>query len=293
MRAVDIRCVPIVACALLLASGRAHAVGETGAQFLRIGVGAKACAMGEAFVAVADDPSAIYWNPAGLTQVSSVQIAGMHSSWLLDMSYEWFGAVVPTGAGAFAAAVSYSSSGEIPRVEDLDVVGEYSAYDMAASLAYARGFGDMLSLGVGVKLVKQRIEEEEASGFAGDVGVLLCAQPDGGLRFGFSALNVGPAIAFIEEKDPLPTNLRGGISYERGPVTAAVALNQPRDGDMRWSVGAEYVIADILSLRAGYNSSVSYSAGLGLTWRKLSVEYAYVPYEDIDDTHRISALLAF
>ena len=105
---------------LLLMTTKVFGVGEAGAQFLKIGVGARACAMGEAFVAVADDPTAIYWNPAGLRQLSKIEILGMQSFWLMDMGYQYLAAVIPLplGFGTLGAAAAYSSSGTIPKFED-------------------------------------------------------------------------------------------------------------------------------------------------------------------------------
>src|SRR5437016_158316 len=62
--------------------------GTSSATFLRIGVGARAEGMGETFVAVANDPSAIYWNPAGLASLQRTEIAESHVEWPAQISYD-------------------------------------------------------------------------------------------------------------------------------------------------------------------------------------------------------------
>jgi len=278
--------------------GRALAIGECGAQFLKMGVGARACAMGEAFVAVADDASAIYWNPAGLKQLAKVEVLAMQNFWLLDMSYQYAAAAVPLRFGAFGVAATYSSSGTIPRYEEFRKVGEYSAYDAAGTAAYAGkvpGFGfGVLDFGLALKYVQQQIDSFQARGFAGDLGLLYKAPlPMVDLKVGLAVQNVGPGIKFIEQADPLPLNVKAGLAARVGPLTLAVDANKPRDNDLRLNIGAEGVILDVLALRAGYNTANSFTAGGGVTWKMVSIDYAFVPYKEIDATHRISARVRF
>ena len=270
-----------------------YAVGETGAQFLKIGVGAKSCAMGEAFAGLADDPSAIYWNPAGLTQMNSIEILGMQNFWLLDMSYQYFAFVLPSRYGSFGTAFSYSSSGDIPKYENFQKIGEYTAYDASITIAYSNKIANTISFGLGLKYIQQKIEEEDATGFAVDFGLLHELEFIKGMKLGFSIQNLGPGIKFIEQEDPLPLNIKGGIGYQIGSLTLASDINIPRDNDIRYNFGGEFLIKNALALRAGYNTANSYSAGFGLKVRIVSVDYSYVPYEEIDDTHRISVRVKF
>jgi hypothetical protein len=270
------------------------AVGECGAQFLKMGVGARACAMGEAFAAVADDASAIYWNPAGLKQLTRVEVMAMQNFWLLDMSYQYVGLAVPTPVGAFGLAGAYSSSGTIPRYEEFRKVGEYSAYDAAGTVSYANRvakFGPAeLAAGLGLKYIQQKIDTYAASGFAGDMGVHFRVSV---LRLGLVLQNLGPGLKFIDQSDPLPLNLKAGLGAKLGPVTVAADMNKPRDNELIWGAGLDVTPIEYLSLRAGYNTARSWSAGLGVTWKVVSVDYAFVPYKEIDATHRISARVRF
>jgi hypothetical protein len=334
----------------------AIAAGEAGAQFLKMGVGARACAMGEAFAAIADDPTAVYWNPAGLGQLDQTEILAMQNFWLLDMSYQYVAAAIPSPYGAFGVTAAYSSSGKIPRYEEFRKVGEYSAYDAAGTLAYATPAASLgrvrMVAGGALKYIQQEIDTVGARGLAGDVGFQLAVSllrpeeevshsnnpprpeeaisdhnpswedshsnrdPGGwsdshgeqrtevgtavaprpmprGIYFGAAVQNVGPGIRFVEQTDPLPMNIKVGVGLRLGPLTLAADVNKPRDNGFRLNVGAEGMILGLLALRAGYNTANSFTAGVGVTWKMVSVDYAFVPYKEIDATHRISARVRF
>jgi len=276
----------------------ASAVGEAGAQFLKIPVGPRACAMGGSSVAIADDPSATYWNPAGLTYLDTPQIMGMHASWLEGTSYQYFAAVLPRAHGHFGVAFSYSSSGKMPgRDVNFEVTEEYGAYDIAGTLAYARDVTSALSAGCGIKLIQQKIEEEKATGIALDLGIVYKMPIADELRAGVSVQNLGPEITFIEESDPLPLNFKGGLAYVDGPFTLAGSIEKPRFSEMRLHLGGEYLILDILALRAGFKTRPemdnAFTGGFGVLWQDLRIEYAFVPFEEINDTHYLALTVIF
>lgn len=286
-RPLSSRAAAVVILTCLAPCTQALAVGQSGAQFLRIGVGARACAMGEAYAGVADDPTAIYWNPAGLRQVNGIQIRGMQNFWLMDMGYQYVAASFHAPLGCFGVAAAYSSSGKMDRYVDFVKTGDYGAYDMAGTVSYANGFS-FLSYGVALKLIQQNIDSLNATGFAGDIGVLVSPSLPVNLKAGVVAQNLGPGIKFIEKADPMPLNMKGGVSAKLGPVLLAADVNKPMDNSFRANVGAEVSIKDLLFLRGGYNTAHSYSAGLGIRWRMVGVDYAFAPFADIDASHRIS-----
>ncbi len=70
-------------------------VGTSSGSFLKIGVGARATGLGESFVAVANDPSAIYWNPAGLASIQRQELSISHLEWPADISFDHISYVLP------------------------------------------------------------------------------------------------------------------------------------------------------------------------------------------------------
>ena len=69
--------------------------GTASGTFLKIGIGARATGLGEAFVAVANDPTAIYWNPAGLASIQRQELAISHVEWPADIRFEHLALVLP------------------------------------------------------------------------------------------------------------------------------------------------------------------------------------------------------
>ncbi len=271
---------------IFLLAGVSFSQDKTGAQFLNIGIGARACAMGEAYSGLSDDPSAIFWNPAGLTEIGSTELLGAQNFWLLDMNSQFLGITWPSTAGYFGASVSYSSSGDIPKYENFQRIGTYSAYDAVAALAYAENFQNLFSFGLVVKGIYQKIEEEDAEGIALDIGMQRTQGEN--MKLALVIQNLGPGIRFIEQKDPLPLNIKTGIAYNYRMFIITCDINIPRNDDIGFNTGSEAVIKKHLAFRAGYNSDQSYTAGFGLILRKLRFDYAFIPLPDIDNSHRFT-----
>ncbi len=90
----------------------AHAqAGETGLSFLKLGVGGRALGMGEAYTAVASDPTAMYYNPAALSQTDNSQILLMHKEWIEGVKTDYLGATTTWNAFRFGVSVNSTSCG--------------------------------------------------------------------------------------------------------------------------------------------------------------------------------------
>jgi len=292
--------------------------GTTGATFLKIEAGARPVAMGGAFVAVADDANTTYWNPAGLAQLEGSEITAMHNEWLQGIRYEFLGYAQPIkwGGGTQGLGVSvmalYTTGLEQRTTETSEPEGTFAAYDIAVAGAYACKVSRAISIGANVKLIHQKIENETAWGGAIDIG-LLYRFPDPRRRFsrdilqlGFVVQNIGPKIKFIEESDPLPLNIKAGIAKTfdlksiKSKLTLALDVNAPIDNVPNGHFGVEFVyqkMKDIaLAARAGYktntikdlNALSGLSAGAGFVWKRMAIDYVWVPYGDLGNTHRIS-----
>jgi len=291
-------------CALIalgpqgLAVDQSAAVGEVGAQFLKLPVGPKAAALGGAFVAVADDPSAVHWNPGGLALLQTTQVLGMHSSWLDEATYQYVAIAIPHVHGlSLGIAGLYSGSGDlVGRAVDFSPTGSYNAYDLALGLAAARPFGQHLRIGLGVKLLQQRIEEETASAVGFDLGLLYDIAPMPGLRLGLAMRNVGTEPEFIEHSDPLPTTWSAGLGFARGRFRGSADLERPRFDRMRIHAGGELALNPTLALRAGVRTRPDldpvWTAGVGLRWHRVLTEYAYLPFPEIEASHTIGLTLS-
>lgn len=276
----------IITLSLLLIANFVAAANEgtTGAQFLKILVGGKATAMGGAFVAVADDASALYYNPAGIATLSKMSILLNYVKWPAEINYTYFGFVYPLGgimgSVGFQAGFLTMPSMDVTTIEEPEGTGEkFSATDFEVGGSYARNFTDKLSIGLTGKFISQTIADASASMFAFDAGAQY--------RTGFKSLRIGMAIRnfgsegqftggqtlsdkytkwsyqtpinvqYITETFQLPMNFNFGIAYDllEGPanfLTTSLEFQNPNDGTENVRLGMEYNYSKMIFVRLGY-----------------------------------------
>jgi hypothetical protein len=189
-------------------------VGTSAAVFLKIPVDPRGAALSSAVVANVKDPSAMYWNPAGLSHMSRTEIMFSNTDWIADLNLAFLGVGVPLGnLGSIGFAITYLSMGDMPRTTWLDTEGAsgqtFSAYDAAFALGYARRLTDKFSIGISVKYVMETISHSTASAFAIDIGTLYDTGFRG-LKVAMSFTNFGTKMRLegrdlIMKIDPYPT----------------------------------------------------------------------------------------
>ncbi|MGA3245399.1 MAG: PorV/PorQ family protein [Bacteroidota bacterium] len=263
--------------------------GTTAATFLEIGVGAQAIGMGGAYVSVANNSTALHWNPAGVASLSDMTIDVVHTNWIADTKFDFAGAVLPLGsAGTLGFSLTALTMGDmqVRTVELPEGTGEYfSAGDLAAGISYARQLTERFAIGVTAKYVQQTIWHESASAFAIDLGTTFKTDLFGGMTIGASLSNFGTSMKmsgrdtreFIRldpakqgSTDQIPTNIeldswdlpllfQFGVSTHifdnhQYRWTIAVDALHPNDNYESLNIGTEFVYSDYLFLRAGYQS---------------------------------------
>ncbi|MFH1367828.1 MAG: PorV/PorQ family protein [Elusimicrobiota bacterium] len=291
-------------CALVLAPPlRAidENAGTSGLQFLKIGLGAKQLASGESACASAEDSNTIFWNPAGLTRLEKRQISLSHNQWIDGISEQSVTFNYPGEKWHFGGGILYLHMGDLTGY-DIDAQGkpvkiaDFTSYDMAAIFSCARVY-EGVSVGLNVKLFQEKIENTQGSGAAIDIGASKSLMEN--LVAGVVLQNAGTSVKFIEKETQLPLNIKAGLAYrmlsDRLLLTADV--NKPNDNAYKGSFGAGYKVADSLAFRAGYNDKTALNSsitfGLGINISEWTVDYAYVPYGKLGDTHRISLTTGF
>ncbi|OGS44115.1 MAG: hypothetical protein A2539_00890 [Elusimicrobia bacterium RIFOXYD2_FULL_34_15] len=280
---------------------------NTGASFLSIGTSARAISMGGAYVGVANDISAINYNPAGLAQLKESQIMGQHTEWISDIKHDFLAFTRPTLNGTMGLSVVYLSQGSIEgRDENRQRTGSFNAYDVATTLSYSRSISNGISLGTNLKIIQQNIEKESATGVAVDIGTQYDTQIKN-LKLGLSFQNIGPKMTFISESYNLPLTATIGLGYTlKRAITLALDIKRNiYDNKTEVSMGTEVTPISLLALRVGYLKSVNpetitsisnfkgIGGGLGLRILNFSTDYAFVPYGDLGNTHRLSFGIKF
>ncbi len=282
-------------------------VGTTAAPFLGIAQGARAAAMGSAQVASAQGPSALYWNPAGITSMSTHGVEFSHADWLVDSRLQYLGFVLTTNGGHLGLSVTALDYGdnEVTTIDLPEGTGElWSALDLAVGVSYARALTDRFSVGGTLKLIRQKIWNESGTGAAMDLGVTYLTSYRN-LRIGASMSNFGSSISLNGQDlrqaidiDPnregnnprnagaletdewsLPLIFRVGISidaFSTADQRLSVSVDglAPADNAQNANFGAEYSFREIFFVRGGFRQAFAaesddsgWSLGAGLAYR--------------------------
>lgn len=287
-------------------------VGTLGGQSLKIGVGARAAAMGDAYVALSDDATAVYWNPAGIARMSGQSISLNHTSWPANILFDQAAYVfnikwIPGMLGVNVRALTMSR--DIVRTTYLpEGTGDtFDAGEWAYGLSYARALTDKFSAGFSVNYIQTGLDDVKGSSTTFDFGTLYDVGVMGA-KIGMSIQNIGSDMTFIDEKVKMPVYFRVGGSFDvmqqgDNRLIAAAEFTHPPDNSEKLNVGAEYGFHDYLFLRGGYKlnyDTQGLTAGFGvkfpLTIVKSSVarlDYAYQDMNFLGTTHRVSLNVGF
>lgn len=289
-----------------IAEGRDKKVATTACPFLKIGVGARACSLGEAFVGLSDDASAIYWNPAGLAQLSQPEFLAIHNHWFSNINQEFIAYAGPVNENAvlgIGTVILYIDDLERRTAPTIESEGIFSASDTLLIISFASKLPDKrIILGGSGKIILQKIESKRIGNLAFDLGGLY--QVDDKLKLGIVFQNIGFKSNIYKEDFSLPGWFKIGLAqtFLQNYLTATADMTLYKDNNPTYSAGIEYTFKDILFLRAGYRKKSSepsdgilsgLTSGAGFRIKSSQIDYAYVPYDDIGNSHRISLTVRF
>jgi hypothetical protein len=312
-------------------TGTAAAQAEAGAQSLLIAPGARSDGMGRAFVAVADDANAIWWNAGGMAFTTGHDASFMYTKLVPgladDVYFSYLSYVQHVeGWGGLGGSLSYLSYGKSEATDvDGNVIGEFTSWEGAITAGYGTELADNLGIGVGLKVVRvdlapADVTQDQKSGagttFAVDIGTLYRLSSFPGLKnvptsFGAVVQNLGPDIAYVDEdqSDPLGRNLKAGFAvypYSNesfrtlltGDINRSL-LPKSQWSDMIYNVGGEVEFNRLIALRVGYiydevGTVEDPTYGLGLMFKGLRADYASVPQSKyLDRVSRFSVSYHF
>jgi hypothetical protein len=333
-RALVLAClagVPAAASAQLIPNLGGQRVGISAFQFLKLGVGARGVAMGESFAAVANDASALHFNPAGLVQFAQNEVVAAHTEYVAELRHEFFGVVYHfTGEDALGVAVTslHTEDMEITTETQPAGTGRYFSFgDMALGVSYARKMTDQFSFGITLRYVDETLDVLHMRSFMVDLGSYYWTGL-GSTRFAVVIANFGadaspsgsvpgPGETSIEEFQTfsLPTVFRLGIAIdpidsEDHLLTASLQLDHPNDNAEHIRLGLEYSWRRTVFARLGIKRTVdqpifgedqttaeSYALGVGvrvpLSLSTIGADYAYSDFGRLGPVHRMTVAFTF
>jgi hypothetical protein len=265
---------------------------------------ARPAAMGSAFVAVADDASALFFNPSGLAGLGQGQVSANTHFWLADTFEETllFAMPGPDGWGGFCVAGGYQGFGTLEGRDELgSSAPDYSASRLLFKTGWGRDFLDNFSAGIALQGVQSQIAESNQWDFTLDAGVLLKLTHS--LKLGAACNN----MAFNASRGLPASELLLGASDEwelgsSGRLLASVSAGRITGIVDDLSAGVEWGFEKQLFLRAGYRMPVEdngitgltgLTAGMGFVLSEVHLDYAYLPYGELGTSHRVSLSYRF
>ncbi|MEW6618799.1 MAG: PorV/PorQ family protein [bacterium] len=274
----------------------AEAGADTAADFLKLGVGARASAMGEAFCGVADGVESIYFNPAGLAYLTKKEVWAMYGDKREDTSRTFLGYAQPIeeweGDGVMGISIIHQDLGKIETRNKANApTGDISPSEFALILSYSKLYYENVSLGGSLKYIQRNLKEMKGKGFGIDFGV-LCKTQIPNLTLGACIENLGSKI----KGDELPLNLRTGLAYQpMNNLLLSLDLNKHfYNSKLAINAGIEYTY-NILAIRLGYldkgRKVDGLTYGFGINYKVYQLDFANVSSGEMDgaeDMNRIS-----
>ncbi|MBN1347775.1 PorV/PorQ family protein [candidate division KSB1 bacterium] len=283
--------------------------GSADAQFLKIGVSARAAALGNAYIAIAEGAEAAYYNPAALAWIKGSALAFNHTKWFAGINHDFvslahtFGRL---GTVALSVTALYTDEMKVRTPLQPDGTGEtFYSNNYRAGLSYSLFFTDRVTFGGTINYIKMNLY----SGFSADAVSVdiatLYVTRFRGFRFGMEIANFGSEVQFVNESYPLPTNFTFGLgmnAIQASSQTLLVSFSavKPNDGQPLGQIGTEWNYRDLLFLRVGsrLNHDVEkYSFGAGfkvnISSYNFKLDYSYSDFSLLGAAHRVGAKIAF
>lgn len=284
--------------------------GGTPGAFLELGSGARPAAI-NAYSAVADDASTIFYNPGGLDFITGTEVRFTYNRPYSGVDGITSGSVaivnslsgVAFSLGAVGLGVNYFKVGGLNRATESGPTGEtFSDYEMEAVFGWGKGFGGSLAtgarptlyFGLGMKLIQSKVYDYTDKGFGIDMGMIITPVEPVRISLVFDNV-VSPNIELVSTKETYPFRGTLGASYDIVEMFVLSGEGRVRgDGDYEIGFGGEFDFKDMVFIRGGYEVMYSvYAFGAGFKYDKYAADFTYKPHEDLGATYIATVGLFF
>lgn len=301
---------------------RAEGANKYAGEFLTHGVGARPMGMGNAFVAVVDDATSGYWNPAGVADATAPEAQLMHSETFGDViNYDTGAYVRPLGDGSGVSVTIIRLAIDDIAFTDFIIDDDRIRYDpdritwesdseLAVLVTYGKRLGDRLRVGANLKMISKNIADNSCYGLGFDLGAKYSVWDNMTLGANLQDATTTFLVWDTKQRERIMPTAKIGIAYHRDVPSMAGRLILAADLDIRFEnrvtadqyhigrisadthCGVEFCYKDLVSVRTGVAMG-QLTAGAGIRLGSFCVDYAFGKHAYLDSSHRVSASYAF
>ncbi|MBI4850007.1 MAG: PorV/PorQ family protein [Nitrospirae bacterium] len=291
--------ISILLVSILTNTAAAGSVATKSGQFLNIGAGARAMAMGGAQVAMADDAYALYWNPAGLSNIKRRETIFSYMFHVQDMKLGYLGIITPCKKGVMGTSISYLTHDNILGYDHAaKSTGCFEAGNMAIDISYGRKVDKKFSAGGNIKFISEKIDANSDIGIGLDLGGML--RMNKYVSMGAVLKNVTvKELQLDKKKEALPTALVVGVACQipEADLNLTCDATIPSDNNAFLNAGVEYSyqhsLTARLGIKGGHVNDSAFTAGFGYSFGLFSFDYCMEPFGDMGNSHHVSMQYRF
>jgi len=301
-------------------------VGTSAANWLKIDSGVRGMAMGGSQASSGRGISGAFYNPASIAFIEKSEMYYSKSNYLAGITHNTIGyGTKLTSTDYFALHLFYLDSGEMEVTTGTSPDGTeeyFNVMDLSFRVMYGKQLTDRLRFGASIKYIREKIYTTQMQSFVFDLGSNFNTGIMG-IKLGMSVSNFGPDVQFsgegldvkvpdtlaiserlakITQEFSVPLVFRLGVSKdlfdEEGVDHLIITIDgiNPIDYTVYGGLGAEYSYQDLAFVRAGtrlFHDTAGISLGGGFKWNMIAIDYAYVNYGILEETHQFGLSFNF
>jgi len=262
--------------------------------FMNINLGTRASAMAGAFTGLADDSTAVYYNPAGLANLKMIEINASYYKWFMDSSLSYGCFNIPIGFGNIGFLFLYTNYGEFEERDEYGTLQniKLEPYSLSGTISYGFPLGNIFSAGLGLKFSNFMLGDYSIASILFDFGIKANIN---------NFILIGLVLQNMDFEFSNNYNINSGISVnvfniQNNKMIIDFDVKYSGIYGPSYSIGSEIQLFKIIAIRGGYNindendilSNLSgLSLGVGLTIEKLSIDYTFASHGDLGSTHLV------